>query len=181
MQRHENSFVVKASPAQVWAMFSPPAPAELPPDGIEVREHENVRIEILHQGNEVHEGLVRHCYYPVPRYLISGGVAESWELVTDVVPNVSSRYRAITRPPFAVAEGWHRLEDLGDGRTRMIFVETYSVKNPLLRFLFERRVHDFISKNNDALFKAGMRMGVEFMNSLTGGAAGAADRAAPPA
>ena len=66
------------------------------PREIQVIEADGVRIEIVHRGNQIHEGLVRHCHYPIPKYLLSQGVAQSWELVTDVVPNASYRYRAIT-------------------------------------------------------------------------------------
>jgi hypothetical protein len=102
----------------------------------------------------------------VPKYLLSRGVAESWELVTDVVPNVSSRYRAVTTPPFAFAEGNQRLEDLGDGRTRVTFVETYSIRNPLLRFL-ERPVHRFISRDNDRLISEGIKAGIAALRHAT--------------
>jgi hypothetical protein len=46
------------------------------------------------------------------------------------------------------------LEDLGGGRTRVHFRETYEVFNPLMRTLLERRVHSFISKDNDKLIEA---------------------------
>jgi hypothetical protein len=45
---------------------------------------------------------------------------------------------------------------VGDGRTRVFFRETYEAKNPLLRRLLETRVHDFISKDNDALIEASL-------------------------
>jgi hypothetical protein len=46
------------------------------------------------------------------------------------------------------------MEDLGDGRTRVHFRETYEAFNPLMRLLLEKRVHDFISKDNDKLIEA---------------------------
>jgi hypothetical protein len=153
VQRFERSFVLEASPAEVWQLFFPPAPPDLRPGEMQVVERDGVRIEILHGGNEIHEGLVRHCYYPVPKLLLSGGVAQSWELVTDVVPNVSCHYRAITRPPFAFAEGWQSLHDLGDGTTRVDFRESYSISNPLMRMLLERLVHAKISRDNGAMFE----------------------------
>jgi len=149
----------RSNSAEVWSVWCPPVP-ELPAGEIEIREHGAVRIEILHQGDEHHEGLVRHCYFPVPKYLLSRGVAESWELVSDVMPNVSSRYRAVTTPPFAIVEGSQHLEDLGDGRTRVTFVETYAIRNRLLRFL-ERPVHRFISRDNDRAISEGIRVGVK--------------------
>ncbi len=98
MQEHQNSFVVEGTSAQVWSLWFGSIPTERSSDPF-VIEMDNVRIEILHPGDAVHDGLVRHCRYPVPRYLLSGGTAESWELVTDVVVNQSYRYQAITKPP----------------------------------------------------------------------------------
>jgi hypothetical protein len=160
MQHYESSFVVTGSPAEVWQLWFPPAPTDLPAGQPQVLEMDDVRIEIVHPGDHVHEGLVRHCYYPVPKYVLSRGKAQSWELATDVVPNVSYRYRAITRPPFAFAEGKQWLEDLGDGQTRVHFSESYSVTNPILRILLERRLHAFISKDNDTVIKASIERGL---------------------
>jgi hypothetical protein len=155
MQDHEFSFVVDATPAELWAATHPPRPP-LPPGEVRVIEHGGVRIEILHEGDANGDGLVRHCYFRVPRYLLSGGRAQSWEWVTPVVPEVSSHYDAIGKPLWSRAEGWQRFEDLGDGRTRVHFRETYHVFNPILRVLLERRVHDFISKDNDRLIQQGL-------------------------
>jgi len=41
------------------------------------------------------------------------------------------------------------------------FRETYHAFNPVLRFLLERRVHRFISKDNDVLMKRAVELGVE--------------------
>ena len=71
--------------------------------------------------------------------LLSGGKAKSWEWVTEVKPPESWRYDAIGKPLWSCATGWTRFEDLGDGRTRVHFRETYHVFNPILRFLLERR------------------------------------------
>jgi hypothetical protein len=90
----------------------------------------------------------------------AAGVGKSWEWVTDVEPNVSARYDAVGKPLWSKAQGWHRLEDLGGGRTRIHFRETYHVFNPVLRLLLERRVHRFISKDNDTLMEAAIRAGV---------------------
>ncbi len=63
MQRHEFSVVLGAPPAEVWEVFwyrGPDRPQ--PRDG-------RTRIEILHPGDEVGNGLVRHCTFPVPRWL----------------------------------------------------------------------------------------------------------------
>jgi hypothetical protein len=53
------------------------------------------------------------------------------------------------KPPWSRFRGWHRLEDLGDGTTRVHFHEEYHVNNPLLRALLEKRLHRFISRDND--------------------------------
>ena len=43
----------------------------------------------------------------------------------------------------------------------MHFTETYHVFNPVMRRLLERRVHDFISKDNDVLMKQGVEAGLK--------------------
>ncbi|MGV0792947.1 polyketide cyclase / dehydrase and lipid transport family protein [Mycolicibacterium sp. XJ1819] len=159
MQSYQSSYIVNGRPDEVWQLWFP---------GVPVIEMDDVRIEIVHPGDEIHEGLVRHCHYRVPKYLLSAGRAQSWELVTDVVPNVKYRYRAITRPPAAFAEGEQRLEDLGDGRSRVHFAETYSVANPLMRVLFERRLHAFISRDNDTVIKAAIERGLEALRAAQG-------------
>ena len=53
------------------------------------------------------------------------------------------------------------LEDLGGDRTRVRFRETFEVFNPVLRVLLERRLHRFISKNNDRLMREGIETGVQ--------------------
>lgn len=160
MQDHRYSFEVDATPQEVWRVLHPPRPRHLAKGEVQVIEHGDVRIEILHPGDEHGDGLVRHCWFKVPRYLLSGGRAKSWEWVTDVVPDESARYEAVGKPLWSKAQGWQRLEDLGDGRTRVHFRETYHVFNPVLRFLLERRVHRFISKDNDRLMREAIEGGV---------------------
>jgi hypothetical protein len=160
MQDHRYSFVVEATPEEVWKVLHPRRPRHLARGEVQVIEHGDVRIEILHPGDQHGNGLVRHCRFPVPRYLLSGGRANSWEWVTEVEPNVSARYDAVGKPLWSKAQGWHRLEDLGDGRTRVHFRETYHVFNPVLRLLLERRVHRFISRDNDTVMEAAIRAGV---------------------
>jgi hypothetical protein len=167
VQEHRYSFVVDATPEEVWRVLHPPRRRDRPPGEVQVIEHGDVRIEILHPGNEHGDGLVRHCEFAVPRYLLSGGRAQSWEWVTEVVPNVSARYDAVGKPLWSTARGTHRLEDLGDGRTRVSFTETYHVFNPVLRWLLERRVHRFISKDNDRLMESAITGGVERMRRRT--------------
>jgi hypothetical protein len=162
MQEHQYSFEVDATPEEVWRALHPRRPRSLAKGEVQVIEHGDVRIEILHPGDEHGDGLVRHCWFKVPRYLLSGGRAQSWEWVTGVEPNAFAQYDAIGKPLWSQAHGSHRLEDLGDGRTRVHFRETYHVFNPVLRVLLERRVHRFISKDNDRLIKQAIEAGVAY-------------------
>lgn len=148
MQRHEYSVVVDAPPDEVWEVFwyrGPDRPQ--PRDG-------TTRIDILHPGDETGNGLVRHCTFPVPRWLLSGGVGHSWEWLTEVTPYESWRYDAVGKPLWSRATGWTRLENLRDGRTRVHFTEEYEAFNPVMRALFEKRVHAAISRDNDAILAA---------------------------
>ncbi len=148
MQEHNYSVVVNATPEEVWNVFWYRAPDRPQPRDV------RTRIEILHPGDEVGEGLVRHCTFPVPRWLLSGGVGKSWEWLTQVKPYESWRYDAIGKPLWSRAEGFTRLEDLGDGRTRVHFTEKYEAFNPVMRALFERRVHHSLSSDNDTILAA---------------------------
>lgn len=154
MQEHDFRFEIDATPEEVWGVFWAQKKKG------QVIEAGDVRIEILHPGDETGEGLIRHCRFRVPRYLFSGGLGRSWEWLTDVEPCVSWRYDAIGKPLFSRASGWTRLERLDDDRTRVHFRETYHVFNPALRFVLERRVHCFISKDNDVLMKRAIELGV---------------------
>jgi len=112
--------------------------------------------------------LIRHCHFKVPRYLLSGGKALSWEWLTEVKPCESWRYDAVGKPLWSKASGWTRFERLDDGRTRVHFRETYHVFNPILRFLLERIVHRSISKDNDKMIKQSIEMGLERMRAARG-------------
>lgn len=152
MHHHEYAVEVDGTPEEVWSLFwyrGPRPPSQGP-----------VHIEILHPGDEVGEGLVRHCTFRVPRYLMTGGVGHSWEWLTQVKPYESWKYDAVGKPLWSKAEGWTRLEALDGGRTRIHFSETYHAFNPLLRALLEARVHRFISKDNDSLIAGAMAEGL---------------------
>jgi hypothetical protein len=154
VQEHHYFVDIEATPDELWKLFWFRAPKSKSGD---------VTIEILHPGDDIGEGLVRHCTFRVPRYLLSGGWGQSWEWLTEVKPKVSWKYNAIGRPLWSQAEGHTRLEDLGNGQTRVHFTETYHAFNPLMRALFEKRVHKFISKDNDRLIKEAMTKGVQFL------------------
>ena len=55
MQDHRYSFEIDATPEEIWAVFWSPKTKG------QVIEHGDVRIEILHPGDAIGEGLVRHC------------------------------------------------------------------------------------------------------------------------
>jgi hypothetical protein len=159
MQAHEFAFEIDATPEEVWRALHPRLPRD--PDGKPfVIEHGAVRIEIVDPGDEHGQGLVRRCEFRVPRYLGSGGVGRSFEIVIVSRPNEFSKYEAVGKPIWSKATGWHRLEDLGDGRTRVTFGETYEAFNKLIGRLLERRVHRFISKDNDTLIRSAVEQGV---------------------
>jgi hypothetical protein len=163
LQDHSYSVVVDGTPSEVWKLFwyrGPRPPAN------------GVHIEILHPGDEVGEGLIRHCKFRVPKYLLTGGVGYSWEWLTQVKPCESWKYDAIGKPLWSRAEGWTRLEDLEDGRTRIHFRETYHAFNPLMRLVLERRVHDFISRDNDKLITSAVNSGLARMRAAKGKASG---------
>ena len=106
-------------------------------------------ITILRDGDDAGEGLVRTATFPVPRWLLSGGRARSFEVVVEARKNEYARYHAEGKPLWSHAEGWHTLEPIDEGAgTRLTFVETYHAHNRVLRALFEQRVHRHISRDN---------------------------------
>ena len=160
MQDHSFAFEIAATAKELWTIFWQRR--------TRVVEHGDVRIEYLHWGDDTGEGRIRHCRFRVPRYLLSGGVGYSWEWLTEVKPYESWRYDAIGKPLWSRATGWMRLEDLGNGSTRLHFRETYEAFNPILRALLERRVHDFISKDNDRIMKAALERALQAMRAPRG-------------
>lgn len=162
MRQHSYSVVVDGAPNEVWQLFW--YRRDRP-------EHNGVKIEILHPGDETGEGLIRHCTFRVPRYLMTKGVGHSWEWLTQVKPYESWKYDAIGKPLWSCAEGHTRFEDLGDGRTRIHFTESYHAFNPVMRLLLEKRVHRFISADNDRLITESVNEGLRRMRAARGGSA----------
>jgi len=157
VQHHDYSVDVEGTPEDVWKLFWYRGPRRKGASG--------VSIEILHPGDEVGEGLIRHCTFRVPRYLLSGGVGHSWEWLTQVRPVESWRYDAVGKPLWSRADGRTRLEALGASRTRIHFSETYEAFNPVMRVLLERRVHRFISKDNDTLIASAINGGLRRLHA----------------
>lgn len=159
---HDSTWEVAATREEIWAVFHPPLAHDRRLTNVRnprVMQFRNVRIEILNEGDEDGRGLVRRTWYAVPWYV--GGKSRSWELVSEVRRPEFQRYDAITTPPAAYAMGWIRLTDLGDGRTRVHFHEEYHMENRWLAWLLERRIHRFISRDNDknvkGLIEEGLR------------------------
>ena len=154
LQEHSFSIEVDASPEEVWEVFWY--------RGNDRPKNKIGTIDILHPGDEVGNGLVRHCTFPVPRFLLSGGVGQSWEWLTEVKLHESWRYDAIGKPLWSRAEGHIIFDDLGGGRTKVHFIESYETFNPWMRRVgLEKWVHEKISSDNDSFFTA-INGGLEF-------------------
>jgi hypothetical protein len=173
VQDHSFSIEVEATPTEVWQVFWSHRSGR--------RRHGDVTIEILLPGDEHGLGLVRHCTFPVPGYLLSGGTGVSWEWISEMEPGVSWRYDAVGKPLWSKASGWTRLEDMGDGRTRIHFRETYDAFNPVLRVLLERRVHHRISKGNDRHLASAIEAGVRALREKAGDGQAVPPRPSPRA
>ncbi len=148
-------FAVEAPPRKIWQVLHPPAAPDAPVPRI--LEYPGGSMEILTEGDEAGQGLVRTCVFGVPRYLMSGGKARSWEVVTEAEVNKLSRYVAIGKPLWSRAEGYHELDEQPDGTTILTFHETYHAYNPVLRALLEGPVHARISADNLAIYEHALR------------------------
>jgi hypothetical protein len=157
LQEHSFSVEVEGTPEEVWSLFWY--------RGNDRPRSRDVGIEVLHPGDETGEGLVRHCTFRVPRFLCTGGTGHSWEWLTEVRPYESWKYDAIGKPLWSRAQGRTRLERLDGGRTRIHFQETYHAFNPVMRFLFERYVHNFLSRQNDREITKALNAGLRWLRS----------------
>jgi hypothetical protein len=151
VQRFETVFEVAASPQKVWALLHSPPPPDAPSPRLVT--YPGGWMNILLEGDANGQGMVRNCEFGVPRYLLSKGKAHSWEIVTEVRPLEFASYEAIGKPLWSKANGSHTLTALPDGGTRLTFVESYHVHNPVLRALLEKRVHAYISRDNHKLYE----------------------------
>ena len=155
MQEHHYYVDIEASVDELWQLFW----ARIPHT-----ETGDVTIDILHPGDAVGEGLVRHCTFRVPALPADRrqgpvlGVAHRGQAEGLVEVQRSRAARCSPRP-----KGHTRLEDIGNGTTRVHFSESYHAFNPLLRALLEKRVHAFISKDNDRLIKESLTNGVRYL------------------
>src|ERR1700737_5362685 len=79
MQSYTVRFHIDAPPRKVWRVLHPKVPPNSPRP--RVLEWPTGSMEILNEGDEAGEGLVRTCVFPVPKYLLSGGKGRSWGTV----------------------------------------------------------------------------------------------------
>ena len=85
MQSYTVRFHIDAPPRRVWRVLHPPVPPNSPRP--RVLKWPTGSMEILNEGDEAGEGLVRTCIFEVPKYLLSGGKGRSWETVTEAKLN----------------------------------------------------------------------------------------------
>ena len=97
MQEHHYFVDIDAGVDELWQLFW----ARIPHT-----ETGDVSIDILYPGNDIGDGLIRHCTFRVPRYLLTGGKGQSWEWLTEVTPKESWKYTAVGRPLLSQAEGF---------------------------------------------------------------------------
>ena len=152
MQKHSYAVIVDGTPAEVWQLFWYRGPRRPTRRASRSRSCTPATPWVRGSSGTAPSG----CR----KYLLTGGVGKSWEWLTEVEPPVSWKYDAVGKPLYPIAEGRTRLEDLGDGRTKIHFSETYHAFNPVLRALLERRVHRFISKDNDRLITTAINEGI---------------------
>jgi hypothetical protein len=155
MTTHDSHWIVDAPRDEVWMVLHPQKQfdrRETTYATPRLIEHGNVRIEVVSEGDENGQGLVRQCSYAVPWYV--GGKARSWEIVSEVRPPDYQRYDVLfCTPPHARATGWYRLKDVGEGRTRVDFHEEFQMESRWLAALIEGHIHRYLSKDNDVNLK----------------------------
>lgn len=163
MNVYENSWIVDAPREDVWEVLHPQKTFDRHRTTVaapRVIEHGTTRVEVVCEGDEEGRGLVRRCWFRAPWYL-GGGMARSWEIVSQVrAPEYQQYDVLLCTPPDATVLGWYRLEDLGDGRTRMHIHEEYTMASRLLAPILEKRTHDFFLSDNDDQFKSMIEDGI---------------------
>ena len=162
MIEYDSDWVVDAPREEIWAVLHPQKTFDRRTTTVanpRVIQHGATRVEVVNEGDENGQGLVRRCWFATPWYVPA--VGRSWEIVSEVRPPEYQRYDVLfCTPPHASARGWYRLEDIGEGRTRFHFHEDYEMEARWLAPLIERRVHLYFSKDNDRIMRGMIEDGV---------------------
>ena len=162
MISYDSDWIVDAPRDDIWAVLHPQKTFDRATTTVahpRVIEHGTTRVEIVSEGDENGQGLVRQCWFAIPWYI--PGTGRSWEIVSEVRVPEYQRYDVLfCTPPHATARGWYRLEDLGDGRTRFHFHEEYHMERRWLAPFVERGFHRFISRDNDRILRGVIEDGI---------------------
>ena len=103
-----------------------------------------VRVDVLHSGDAVGNGLLRRVIYQLPL----GRRGSALELVTDVEPARGYTYTMLSRSPGNDQTGRLRLEPLTANRTRLHFEERYNLDAIPWKW-FEGPIYRFINRKNE--------------------------------
>ena len=159
---YDSDWIVDAPRDEIWAVLHPRKTFDRTTTSVagpRVIAHGATRVEIVSEGDENGQGLVRQCRFAIPWYI--PGTGRSWEIVSEVRVPEYQRYDVLfCTPPHATARGWYRLEDLGDGRTRFHFHEEYHMERRWLAPFVERGFHRFVSKDNDRVLRGIIEDGI---------------------
>lgn len=170
MITYDSDWIVDASRDEIWAVLHPQKTFDRTTTTVanpRVIAHGKTRVEVVSEGDENGQGLVRRCWFDIPWYIPGGsrgwpGRGRSWEIVSEVRVPEYQRYDVLfCTPPHARALGWYGLEDLGDGRTRFRFHEEYHMERRWLAPFVERGFHRFISKDNDRIMRGIIESGIQ--------------------
>lgn len=137
VREHRFSLEMPHSAARVWALFQ---------DYERWTEYAPMvrRVEVLHPGDEHHNGRLRRVVYRLPL----GREGAALELVTDVEPERGYTYTMLSSKPGNDQVGHVRLTPVGANRTRLDFDEQYNLTSWPFRW-FEGPIYRFINKNNE--------------------------------
>lgn len=170
MVSYDSDWIVDAPRDEIWTVLHPQRTFDRATTTLanpRVIEHGETRVEVLSEGDENGQGLLRRCWFAIPWYI--PGTGRSWEIVSEVRVPEYQRYDVLfCTPPHAVANGWYRLEDLGDERTRFHFHEEYHMESRWLAPFVERRFHRYVSKDNDRIMRGIIESGIRARRSAPG-------------
>ena len=137
MQTYTVRFHVDAPPKRVWRVLHPPVPPNAPKP--RVLKWPTGSMEILNEGDDAGEGLVRTCVFEVPKYLLSGGSAVM----------ITMQGGNFVPVPFV------DVVDPDSGRARVRMVDIHSTRYGIARrYMIRLRRDDFEDPHELAKFAA---------------------------